>query len=225
MPKSTFLNLPADKRQRIERAAIRLFGTLPYGQATLDEIAREAGISKGSLYQYFSGKSDLYRYLLLELRGQEKMLAIAKGYPGPNASVWEVFEHAFLQGFSFSMRDPEFTRMAIRFLKDFDQDPELAAIARDNREQSHAWVRGLLEQGRGVGDVGAEVDLDIATPIVARALGEGSIDLIAGIMGQSVERFMEHPELAEKLSDEALREGIAKVLSILEYGLRGRGGE
>ncbi|MEM3580169.1 MAG: TetR/AcrR family transcriptional regulator [Candidatus Bathyarchaeia archaeon] len=45
---------------RIKKAAKRVFSRKGYFGATVEEIAREAGIAKGTIYLYFKGKDHLY---------------------------------------------------------------------------------------------------------------------------------------------------------------------
>ena len=63
MPKQTFFNLPEEKRERLIHAAIEEFAGNPFQKAVIDNITKKAGISKGSFYQYFENKEDIYRYL------------------------------------------------------------------------------------------------------------------------------------------------------------------
>jgi TetR/AcrR family fatty acid metabolism transcriptional regulator len=48
-----------DKKQRLIQAAERLFRSNRFHEITLDEIAREANVGKGTIYLYFSDKEDL----------------------------------------------------------------------------------------------------------------------------------------------------------------------
>jgi AcrR family transcriptional regulator len=48
-----------DKKQRIIQAAEQLFRTRRFHEITLEEIAREADVGKGTIYLYFSDKEDL----------------------------------------------------------------------------------------------------------------------------------------------------------------------
>ena len=48
-----------DKKQRIMQAAEQLFRTHRFHEITLEEIAREAKVGKGTIYLYFSDKEDL----------------------------------------------------------------------------------------------------------------------------------------------------------------------
>jgi len=49
-----------DKRQRIMHAAEKLFRSRQFHELTLDDIAREADVGKGTLYLYFTDKNDLF---------------------------------------------------------------------------------------------------------------------------------------------------------------------
>lgn len=64
MPSSTFLNLPAQKQEKLLEAATREFSRRPYTEASINQIIKDAGIPRGSFYMYFTDKEDLFRYLL-----------------------------------------------------------------------------------------------------------------------------------------------------------------
>lgn len=49
------------RRQEILAAAATVFDARGYTEATMDEVAAEAGISKGSIYNYFRSKKRLFR--------------------------------------------------------------------------------------------------------------------------------------------------------------------
>lgn len=52
-----------DKKVRLINAAMKEFGENKFDKASTNTIVKEAGISKGLLYHYFSSKKDLYTYL------------------------------------------------------------------------------------------------------------------------------------------------------------------
>ena len=66
MPSSTFLNLPAEKQEKLLEAATREFSHRPFNEASINQIIKEAGIPRGSFYMYFQDKEDLFRYLIQE---------------------------------------------------------------------------------------------------------------------------------------------------------------
>ena len=64
MPSSTFLNLPAEKQEKLLEAATREFTRRPFNEASINQIIKDAGIPRGSFYMYFTDKEDLFRYLV-----------------------------------------------------------------------------------------------------------------------------------------------------------------
>ena len=60
---SKFLNLPQEKQERILDAAMKEFAQKGFEKASTNEIIKEAGISKGLLFHYFSNKKNLYLFL------------------------------------------------------------------------------------------------------------------------------------------------------------------
>lgn len=58
-----FNSLKLEKKERIINAAMKEFVQSGYEKASTNEIVKEARISKGSLFNYFNSKKDLYLYL------------------------------------------------------------------------------------------------------------------------------------------------------------------
>lgn len=66
MPKTTFENLPLEKQLVLIKAAKEEFSRAPLHEASISNIIKEAGIPRGSFYQYFEDKEDIFFYLLEE---------------------------------------------------------------------------------------------------------------------------------------------------------------
>ncbi|HKU37630.1 MAG TPA: helix-turn-helix domain-containing protein, partial [Polyangiales bacterium] len=92
MPTSTFFALPAERRDRLVREAIREFSERSYAEASLSQIAVRSRIPKGSFYQYFEGKLDLYRWLLTDEVPRHKRAFLAAG-DAPR-DFWDGLEHS-----------------------------------------------------------------------------------------------------------------------------------
>ena len=54
------LNLKDDKKSRIVTAAAHIFSQRGYSGTSVADIAVQAGIGKGTIYEYFSSKEDLF---------------------------------------------------------------------------------------------------------------------------------------------------------------------
>lgn len=63
MPTTTWDNLDEGKRHRVLIAAMREFGRRGFSAGSINVIARDAGIAKGSVFQYFTDKRDLYAHV------------------------------------------------------------------------------------------------------------------------------------------------------------------
>lgn len=66
MPKPTFFNLPKDKQETLLNTSKKEFSRAPFHEASISNIIKNAEIARGSFYQYFEDKEDLYFYLLSE---------------------------------------------------------------------------------------------------------------------------------------------------------------
>jgi TetR/AcrR family transcriptional regulator len=60
---SKFMNLDIEKQDRIINAALKEFAQKGYKNASTNEIVKEANISKGLLFHYFSSKKKLFLFL------------------------------------------------------------------------------------------------------------------------------------------------------------------
>ncbi|MEO0180050.1 MAG: TetR/AcrR family transcriptional regulator [candidate division WOR-3 bacterium] len=84
------------KRREILSAARRVFSERGYYQATMDEIASEAGVAKGTLYLYYPSKAHLLlacvREMMESLAG--KMRDMLAEYEGKDVSPVEIIRHA-----------------------------------------------------------------------------------------------------------------------------------
>ena len=64
----TFLRLPEEKRTRFLEAAWEEFTRVSFAEASTNQIVRRAGVPRGSFYQYFRDKEDLFAYLMTQAR-------------------------------------------------------------------------------------------------------------------------------------------------------------
>lgn len=55
-----------ERREQILESAARLFASRRYDEVLMDDIAREAGVAKGTLYSHFADKEELYFAVVFE---------------------------------------------------------------------------------------------------------------------------------------------------------------
>jgi len=62
MPKDTFFNLTFEKQEKVMRSAISEIIKCGFEKANVGNIAKNAGVAKGSMYQYFENKRELFLF-------------------------------------------------------------------------------------------------------------------------------------------------------------------
>jgi AcrR family transcriptional regulator len=210
MPFLTFFNLPEEKRQRILDCAIDEFAENDYDSASISKIVARAGIAKGSLYQYFADKSDLYHYLLeLALQKKAELLSSTK-LPEPDKNVFETLRHLFQIMAGFEVRYPQLAKIGYRAVHSKSQLPEdIMASARRSTQQ---YFIELIEEGKKQGEIRPEIDANVTAFIFTATLTELGNSLIAraGFFTSEDNFSGRTPEL-EKIYNQ--------IVSILQVGI------
>lgn len=93
MPKNTFLNLNIRKRKKILNSLIKYFANNPYEKVDIEDVAKECKVSKGSMYQYFINKKDMYFYAINE--SIKKMFKIIEYIDFEKIDLLEYLENSF----------------------------------------------------------------------------------------------------------------------------------
>lgn len=64
MPSETFFRLSASKQERIMDAIKEEIAKAPFENFSIGNVIKNCNISRGSFYQYFNNKEDIYMYLI-----------------------------------------------------------------------------------------------------------------------------------------------------------------
>ncbi|MBN1952570.1 MAG: TetR/AcrR family transcriptional regulator [Bacteroidales bacterium] len=85
------------RRDDIVLAAEKLFNTKGFGKATMDDVAAEAELSKGTLYLYFRNKSELHYAVILAATSRlNDRLSDLSGSPGTGLEKLKLLGQRFL---------------------------------------------------------------------------------------------------------------------------------
>ncbi|MFT5886051.1 MAG: AcrR family transcriptional regulator [Arcticibacterium sp.] len=105
MPKKTFSNLDEGKRKQIIDSFLREFAVKPYDEASITVVVKELGIAKGSIYQYFEDKLDLFLFLIDEcvaVKLEYVVMLDRKSFP----DFWAYFRELYIHGYQFDKENP-----------------------------------------------------------------------------------------------------------------------
>lgn len=225
MPKPTFLNLPDEKRLRVLEAAMAEFGSVPFEAASLNRVVKAAGIAKGSFYQYFDDLFDLYRYLVLDHLGHEKIQFMqAQGGAPVGGDVFDQLEWAAVQGVRWGMSAPLRSACAAQLWQPTLFGP-LKALQDELTELQEQTARGVLLAGQASGAVREDVDLDIAAAVMGnlRSVLDAAV---RARLGFTIMDLCTRPELAETVDLEDVRYAVRAVMDLMRrsYGTGQPGG-
>jgi len=133
-----------ERRAAILEAALAVFAERGYHASSIDDIAREGGISKALIYEHFVSKQDLYAELLEQHAGVLfSVLAEPISEAGRSASARLAIGFDAFYGFV------EEHRVAWRMLFREATDPEAVAVLDRVTAEVTAFVAGLIAEDPG----------------------------------------------------------------------------
>ena len=163
MPKDTFHQISPEKQRRIINAAATLFSQKGFERTDVARIAQKAGVAKGSMYNYFNTKEELFLHVCRDGLNRFRQ-AVYGGMP----AEWDIFEqidHIFKQGEAFARLHPEFvllyqnvTTAGLNHLAD-ELVPEMERYFADHFKQA-------LARGVRLGVVRPDIDVNLAAFLI-----------------------------------------------------------
>lgn len=159
-----------ETRARLVAAGAEVFARRGYRDATVAEIAREAGCSTGALYVHFPGKHELF----LELFDAE-LVDWAAGYTEAVSGGRTVDDIIAAAGRHWSEQqdhNASRTMLFVEFWCAAMRDPQLRAEFAGRHAHVRAAIGGLIGAGRASSGVATELSDDALGSIVT-ALADG----------------------------------------------------
>jgi AcrR family transcriptional regulator len=203
MPKDTFFNLPEDKQTMICGVAIDEFAEYPFDQASINRIVAKSGIAKGSFYQYFEDKKDLFSYIT-QLIAEEKIKFISPVVRNPDEhDIFTLIRELFLSGIQFANEHPRYAAIGNKLLAN-KKAPVYQELRADILPSSYAIFETLLENAVARGEVRADLDITLFIYVIT------SMNVVV------VEYCSEF--LSEAI-DESMIETVDKFLDFLKNGI------
>jgi AcrR family transcriptional regulator len=142
---------PEERPAQILEAAFAEFGEHGLAGARLDDIARRAGVAKGTIYLYFPNKEELFREMVrttmvTRIERAEREVAEQSGTPA------EALQ-AFIRGWWAYLRTPEYSTIHRLVIGELRSVPDLAEFyAREVIQRAHRLIGGIVRRGVESGD-------------------------------------------------------------------------
>jgi len=205
MPKETFFNLQEEKQKRILGCIFDEFSEHPYEEASISRVVKNAGIAKGSFYQYFEDKMDMYLYIIqliadMKLKYLEKIEVKLE-----NVDFFEYFRGLYYGGFRFANSHPKISKIGM-FLMRSNSDELKRTVVETNYQLAIEFYTKLIERGISEGAIRSDINKELLA------------NLFIHMPTNVVDFFFKKYE-SGSYNDKELKEMIEEMIDILKYGI------
>lgn len=171
-----------EKRQLILLAAEKVFDARGYTSATMEAVAAEAGIAKGSLYTYFRSKKDLFTQVFVEVLSEDEKAVeeILGESAGASEKLRNFLDHWFLR---FG-RYKRIGRLVLESWAQASREKDDDELNRTCREAYAAWrtvVAGMVQQGVDSGEFRKDVDVQAAASLILAVMDGLNVQAILDV--------------------------------------------
>lgn len=149
MPKETFYKLKPGKRKSITDAFLREFSIKIYDEASISNVVKSLGIAKGSIYQYFIDKLDLFLYLQTACN-EVKLSYVANIKRDDYPDFWSYYRALYEKGMNFDINHP----LESNFLHNISNhinSPSLRDLSKKWKQEIIEWMSTMIQQEVNMG--------------------------------------------------------------------------
>lgn len=212
MPKETFLNLPKAKQDLIEQVAIDEFAEYGFDMASINRIVSAAGIAKGSFYQYFEDKKDLF-VMILNRTMEKKIEYLSPLAFNPGAQdFFTLLRELYISGLRFAFENPKRAKIGDWLMKNSEHEV-LVELMDDSQNKSNAFYQSMLKTAEERGEIRKGLDLDYLSDMLTNL----SVSLVNYVYKKTGTMF---------LNDETtMMENVDNMIDLIKFGLKNQGGQ
>jgi len=190
-------------------AAVREFARHGYKKASINTIVREAGIAKGSLYQYFRNKEVLFVFIFERFTLLVKK-AVKEQETGLEDDFFNQVGRVLLAGIGFIDRHPDYFQIYLRVL--FEQDvPMREKLLAQVRLFSREYFGPLCQAGQKSGAIRRDIPLAMVIFVLDATLDRFLQSYAQGVLDRDLG--------LTQISSEALPAQVNMMLQVLREGL------
>ncbi|MCL1878861.1 MAG: TetR/AcrR family transcriptional regulator [Defluviitaleaceae bacterium] len=204
MPKETFFRLRDEKQEGIMRSAIREFVEHGFERAKICDIAKNAHVATGSIYQYFADKSELFMYCAqwgfdvfmkkIDLR--------------PDVTNMDIFEYYDERLANSEILSDE--RELVLFMQELTRHPDMMRPSFvEMYKKSEEHILQLIQNSKDKGLIRNDISNDVL------------MEYFVAVTERFKMRWMAKYEDLTQMPQDELREYVEEMLELLKHGLKG----
>ncbi|SDY74165.1 transcriptional regulator, TetR family [Proteiniborus ethanoligenes] len=155
-----------EKKEELIEAAVNEFGERGYENASLNNILKEAGISKGTFYYHFKNKEDLYFYLISMFIEEKKSFFTNNIKPEDfNKSIFDLLKIMTEAGLKFASQSPNISRFSETFMKERDSEINRKMLERFSFKNNN-YFESLIENAYSKGELRKDIPKSFVKHII-----------------------------------------------------------
>jgi len=158
-----------DSRQRKEqilRCAKKLFAEKGYYQTQISDIQHEAGVARGTIYQYFKNKDHIFMTLLENLHTEMREVISSKpeNLEDDFSSGEKVFRYRIKKAFALFANDPDYCNILLRVGLGLGDSFD-SMLGRFDRQMVEL-IKSYLVSGIKLGRVKPDIDPELMSNVI-----------------------------------------------------------
>jgi len=209
MPKETFNQISLEKRENILRTAAMLFAEQGFARTDVAQIAKRAGVAKGSIYNYFESKEDLYLYVCRD--GIERSRQAVYSDIRPEWDLYRQIDHIFRRGVAFVLAHPQYARLYLNVASaGMERFADQLSLEVEKYTSDH--LKRIIADGMSRGIVRKGVDVSLAAFLINSLY----IIFVISLVSRHFQiRMKEYLGIREDLTDLTIERPLGQVVNLI----------
>jgi AcrR family transcriptional regulator len=191
--------------------------THDYRTASLSRIVEKAGIAKGSMYQYFNNKSDLYLYLI-DVATQKKLDYLNKNMDTSAEDFFSLYREMVFVSTKFNLSQPKCSRILYHAARE-SYNVDIGNLSARIREVAREHVQALMAPYRDKGQISDRVSLDLAAFCITQ-LSIDIEDYLSSLFGFSYAEVLKEGGESLPVPADELEKIIDQLIDFFKHGIQ-----
>ncbi|SHJ99426.1 transcriptional regulator, TetR family [Geosporobacter subterraneus DSM 17957] len=146
-----------DRRTEILQASVKIFSKQGFHDAKIDDVAQAAGVAKGTVYQYFSSKQELFQEMI-KYAVERYTFIVKEIVYGENDIEEKIYALAVKHGEFLK----EHIEMAEVVPHQVNVSKEMRLWIMEQKKHLFLLLEEMIENGKNRGEIRKDVDKEIA---------------------------------------------------------------
>jgi AcrR family transcriptional regulator len=216
MPKDTFFNLPDEKRDSITIVSLEEFARNNYKSASISNIVDKLGIAKGSMYQYFENKKDLYAYIV-EVSANTRMDFVMNNLESFTGDIYSLMKHLIKARTEFDVKYPLYKAVLANMLNEKFKDDELNRMQVRLNNLGESTIKDIIIKRQINGEIRRDITPDMMGFFISYVLSSIDQYMIIKDGAQFAKNFYSSINKAPQY--EKLEQATDDIIELLKHGM------